>query len=261
MTTISNFTTDLNLNLITNISGPRMIIPHNNQLGLRISTIDNSNNQLDYLSVDSQINKVVLPQMTQCTGLDVINALSVGGALAITRNSPFSTDGIIETTSVINSDQFGNGALVVRGGAYIAKNVYIAQDITVVGNAYKTGGGSWSSISDKRVKDNIKDVDINKCIESINNISIKTYDFKQDYLEQFKLESRQQIGVIADELELTHPHLVKKLENGPLGLEDFKTVNMSETQFEAIACIKYLIEQNKELRNEVELLKEKVSKL
>ena len=62
-------------------------------------------------------------------------------------------------------------------------------------------------------------------------------------------------GVIAQELEESHPHLVNTSEMN--GIEDFKTIKTQELQFELIATVQHLLREVRELRAEVELLRSK----
>jgi hypothetical protein len=253
MTTISNFTTDLRLNLINNISGPRMILPDNDDLGLRIVSIDGSNIEKDFLTVNTQNNNIFLNKMTSITGLNVTHDLNVNGVFAINDNQPFSSDGIIQTSSILEATDGGIGALVIsEGGAFIKKRLY------AMGGGFQPGGGNWSDSSDKRIKKNIVDINVEDCIESINNMKLKNYNYIDEYASNFNVDKRRQIGLIADELMETHPHLVKILDEKFFGLDNFKTINLSQTQYEMIGCIQHLLKENKQLKEDIEMLKQKL---
>lgn len=251
-TTLSTFVTDLELNLVTNISGPRMIIPDDNNFGFRlISNTVAPNNE--YLIADTKVGNLILSKMTSITGLSVNNAFSVQGSSSF--SNPVSINNLLQVNSLVNSDQFGNGAITTTGGVYITKDLWVKE------NAYKTEDQFWTVPSDKRIKIDIEDADINNCINSINNIKIKNYKFTNEYLEKYNLKNNNQIGVIADELEISHPKLVRVLENGPLDIKNFKTVNMSETQYEMIACIQHLLKENNKLTAEIQEIKSVLNKM
>jgi pyruvoyl-dependent arginine decarboxylase (PvlArgDC) len=252
-TTLSTFVTDLSLNLVSNISGPRMIIPDNNNLGFRIVSNDGTSSGSEYLTVDTLVENINLQKMTSITGLNINNALNVSGVSNFIN--PVSINNILEVDSLVNSNEFGNGAITTSGGVYIAKDLWVKE------NAYKTEDQFWTVPSDKRIKVDIEDVNTEDCLNSIKTIQIKNYKFSEQYLSKYNLKENQQIGVIADELEVTHPKLVRKLEKGPLDIPDFKTVNMSETQYEIIACVQHLLKSNEDLQKQVKELQHRIDEL
>ncbi len=78
-----------------------------------------------------------------------------------------------------------------------------------------TSGGQWSwsdsgaIASDARVKNSVIDLDSNDAIKSIQSLNIRKYKFNNNYAREYgKNSERYYSGIIANELEVTHPHLV-----------------------------------------------------
>ena len=118
-------------------------------------------------------------------------------------------------------------------------------------NTYKPAGSQfWTITSDSRVKENIMDADEANCLKRIQDIKVKNFNYKQSYLEKFGLTAQKTIGVIADELQQTHPDCVVSkgdLEIEGEVLENFKNVDMSSQLFELIVCCQNLMKRVEEL--------------
>jgi hypothetical protein len=252
-TTISTFTTDLKLSLVSNISGPRIIIPNDINNGLRITKIDNSESQIDFLTIDSKLDNIFLQKLTNATGLNVSNNFNVQGAAKF-NEGPVSVDGILNINNVTNSNEFGNGCLILSGGEYISK------DLFVNGEGYKPNSQFWAQPSDKRIKKEIKSVNVQNCIDSIKNLKIKTFKYDDNYKSLYNLKDRIYVGVIADDVLETHPNCVQIMDKKDINLSDFKNVNLGEQYYEIIAVVQHLLSEVENLKNENTILKNLVNK-
>jgi hypothetical protein len=72
--------------------------------------------------------------------------------------------------------------------------------LTVLGNIVSTG--QHTRPSDRRVKENISDLDRKEAMDRIANVRIVEYDYKPEMAQQWGLseENRHRVGVIAQEL-------------------------------------------------------------
>lgn len=111
-------------------------------------------------------------------------------------------------------------------------------EITSLGDVRKIGGGSFSAISDIRVKDNI--LSFEDGLNKVLNICPKTFNYKavdgtptQNYPSW--LCEKTQYGVIAQELETVAPEMVTTSEDG------FKSVDLSNLCLLLVNAVK---EQN-----------------
>lgn len=170
----------------------------------------------------------------------------------------------VENGSVGNSGSIkfvtNNGTSLVLGlmidnNQNVLINTTVADErLTLVGDAGKTIGGTvWNDNSDERIKENIVNRDTKSSLESINKLKLREYDYTSDYIEENNLPDKHRIGLIAQELELTHPNAVitsdKPRTIGNLLIEDFKKINMSQINYEIIGAIQELDKKLNSLLN------------
>jgi hypothetical protein len=132
------------------------------------------------------------------------------------------------TTSSTNKE---SGALIVDGGLGVNENIHAGGDVV----AYAS--------SDERLKDNLQV--IQDPLDKVGQISGYEFDWNEKSPE-WAQERGHDIGVVAQEIQKVHPEIVIERTNGYLGV-DYKRI------------IPLLIESIKELKQEVEDLKKKVS--
>ena len=196
-----------------------------NSANNQISIVDSDDSQ-DFrvqvnggsFSVRDHTNSQTIFQIDNGAGA---NALYIKSA-AIEISKPIDTSDTTQSTSKTT------GALIVDGGAGIAKTLNVGEDVV----AYAS--------SDERYKDNI--IPIRNPNEKIKQIGGYTFDWNDKH-EVFK--GKKDIGVVAQEIEKILPEIVETRDNG------FKAV-----KYEKIVAL--LIESNKELIKRVEELESKV---
>jgi hypothetical protein len=132
---------------------------------------------------------------------------------------------------------------------------YFTFDLGVEGTGYALGG--WVNASDRRLKSNIQP--IGSALDKINRINGVHYTIttKSKALDgEVKSTSKEQYGVIAQDVELVFPEMVKEkalfINAGDETM--YKTVDY-------IQLIPVLLEAIKELQLEVETLKQEVNTL
>jgi hypothetical protein len=78
-----------------------------------------------------------------------------------------------------------------------------------MGNIVSTG--QHTRPSDRRVKEDILDVDTKEAMDQIANVRIVEYNYKPEFAEQWGLseENRHRVGVIAQELAEVIPDAVR----------------------------------------------------
>ena len=104
-------------------------------------------------------------------------------------------------------------------------------------------GGSYGSISDESLKENI--VDANSQWDDIKNIKVRNFNFK----ESTGQETYTQIGVIAQEIETVSPKLVSTPK------DDIKTVKYSILYMKAVKALQESMIRIEALEAEVAALK------
>jgi hypothetical protein len=113
-------------------------------------------------------------------------------------------------------------------------------DLTVTGNAFKPGGGSWGSSSDARLKQNIKP--LTGALDKLLQLRGVFYEWKEP--EKQGNLTGQQMGLIAQEVEAVFPEWVY------VDAEGYRTLTIRG--FEAL-----VIEALRTLKAENEVLKQR----
>ncbi len=125
----------------------------------------------------------------------------------------------------------------------------IDEELTLIGDAGKTvGGTSWNDNSDIRIKENIIDRDTETSLHKINQLRLRKFDLTDDYMEYSKNKVKHKIGLVAQELEETHPECVLTSKNSINNIDNFKKVNVSQLNYEVFGSIQELSKQIIELK-------------
>jgi hypothetical protein len=167
-------------------------------------------------------------------------------------SSYISTNRIFVVGNGSSSSDRSNALTVLKNG-----NVGIGVDaptytLAVSGTAAKTGGGSWSNLSDKRLKD--IQGEYSKGLSDIVALRPVMFTYKKDNPMQLNSEE-QQIGFIAQEVQLIFPEAVSENSSGYL---DF---NMHPVNVALINAVKELKAENDQLKADYKRLISRIEML
>ena len=240
---LTSLTTNVGIN--GNSCGPNAI----GQLNIgQKATVNNTNylnigNYTGTESTTSNILEVNKNSMLLNGTFNINNTLSLTGSELRVQNGSTSQDfNIITKTLTLNTAEtkFTNGtvditgsqnnALTINSGKIVLTNlgsIIAAQNITASG---VVTGQSMNTLSDIRLKTNIKDFVYDK---SILDLPIKEFDY---------ISGGHSIGCIAQDLQKIYPNLVDTNNEGYLTVKESKLVYL-------------LIEEVKQLRKELNELK------
>lgn len=121
--------------------------------------------------------------------------------------------------------------------------------LEVNGTAAKPGGGSWSALSDERMKQQVqpytdglqKVLQIKPVTYHYNNLS--GYDTKEEH-----------VGIIAQQLKQVAPYMTGTTKKDG---QEYLTADNSAMMYMLVNAVKELAKQNEELRSEIKKLKRK----
>lgn len=173
--------------------------------------------------------------------------------------SGFAVYGSNSSTSGLGIGTYGLGFNGVYGQTTDVVNGwsgYFTQDIGVDGSGYSVGG--WFTVSDQRLKTDIQP--IKSPLEKLMMINGRYYTISTRSMpygsDEVQVTSRQQYGVMAQEVEQVFPEMVseKAVFNNSGDDTVYKTVNYTQ-------LVPVLIEAIKELNMKIEELESKVEEL
>ena len=131
--------------------------------------------------------------------------------------------------------------------------------LTVSGSAEKTGGGSWSTFSDRRVKKDIKNFgDGLSVLKQINPVK-----FKYNGLAGYDDDGKEYVGVIAQEVDKVAPYMIsrvnKKLRESDASETELMMYDASALNYILVNSVKEQQTQIEELMSTIEDLKSQLS--
>jgi Chaperone of endosialidase len=128
---------------------------------------------------------------------------------------------------------------IVGAGTIPNRKVRIWDDLVVDNEAFKPGGGSWTSFSDKRLKTNVKPLSgsLNKLLK------LRGVSFQWKEPEKYGKLTGTQVGLVADEVEEIFPDWVGTDSAG------YKTLTIRGFEALTIEALRELQQANEELRS------------
>jgi|694.fasta_scaffold00405_9 hypothetical protein len=113
-----------------------------------------------------------------------------------------------------------------------------------------TGTPQWSTVSDRRIKENIEKASYDKCYENINKLELYRFNYIKE-LNNINKDLKQ-LGYIAQEVEDIFPKAVstQPFYNNSLSISDLLSIDISQINYSLYGAVKKLIEidKNKEAR-------------
>ena len=113
-----------------------------------------------------------------------------------------------------------------------------------------TGSPQWSTVSDRRIKENIEKASYDKCYDNINKLEL----YRFNYIAELKNINKdlKQLGYIAQEVQDIFPKAVtmQEFRNDNLSIPDMLSIDIAQINYSLYGAVKKLIEMdnNKELR-------------
>jgi hypothetical protein len=105
-----------------------------------------------------------------------------------------------------------------------------------------TGTPQWSTVSDKRIKENIEKASYDKCYESINKLELYRFNYIKE-LNNINKDIKQ-LGYIAQEVQDIFPKAVSSHEfhNDNLSIPDMLSIDITQINYSLYGTVKKLIE-------------------
>jgi hypothetical protein len=249
----------------TSVNGVTVLTSGDQVGSLRFCGADGTDIETQAASIDAYVDGT--PGANDMPGRLVFSTTADGAASPTEQMRIKSTgDVLVGTTSTtINTTNYGTRIAGTAAPGYFTTSYNAAGNIIVAdiyGNAGRfliRGDGdaentnnSYAGISDLKLKENI--VDANSQWSDIKNIRVRNYNLK----EETGYNTHKQIGVVAQELELVCPGLVKTCPDLDDNFEDLgtttKSVNYSVLYMKAVKALQEAMERIETLEAKVAAL-------
>ena len=103
-----------------------------------------------------------------------------------------------------------------------------------------SGTTSWTTTSDRRIKENIEEASYDKCYQNINNLGLYRFNYVQGFNNVNK--DIKQLGFIAQEVNEIFPKSV--LLNNNYNIPNLLTIDITQINYTLFGAVKKLIKQN-----------------
>jgi hypothetical protein len=117
-----------------------------------------------------------------------------------------------------------------------------------------TGTPSWSTVSDRRIKENIEKASYDKCYESIDKLALYRFSYIKE-LHNINKDLRQ-LGYIAQEVKEIFPKSVSSQEfhNEELSITDMLSIDITQINYSLHGAIKKLVEMYDDIEKKINIL-------
>jgi len=143
-----------------------------------------------------------------------------------------------------------NGDFIVKSSVSGVDTDYIRIVGTSASIFNSTASPQWSTVSDRRIKENIERASYDRCYETINKLELYRFNYIKELNSINK--DKTQLGYIAQEVNDVFPKAVSSYEfnNTMLSIPDLLSIDVAQINYSLYGAVKKLIEINinKELR-------------
>ena len=150
------------------------------------------------------------------------------------------------TTRTINTNNYKignyNGDFIIKSSLDNIDTNYISIIGTTGAITNPTGTTTWTTASDRRIKENIERASYDKCYESINKLELNRFN----YINGFNTVNRDitQLGFIAQEVKEIFPKSVfeNSYVNNNINISDLQSIDTTQINYTLYGAVKKLIE-------------------
>lgn len=118
-------------------------------------------------------------------------------------------------------------------------------------SAYKPSTSTWTINSDRRLKEEIENMNVDECLSMLERLELKYYKWKDEYAQTAEIEDRHKLGFIAQEVEEVVPEAVYEIGDVH-GVQNAKSVNYDQLIAILYGAIQSLMARYERLKAELE---------
>jgi alpha-tubulin suppressor-like RCC1 family protein len=149
----------------------------------------------------------------------------------------------------LNVYHMGNVGIYNRTPSY---PLDVTGTMFVSSTAY-TGSGqtTWTTVSDRRIKENIVKASYEKCLDNVKNIELYRFNFKNDVVNT---NDYNQLGFIAQEVQSVYPKAVEvnMIKDKTGEIPDLLSLNTTQIKYTLYGAVKHLLEKIEKLEKKLE---------
>ena len=177
----------------------------------------------------------------------------VSGSITGTLTAPYTlVTGSITSTTSAGSLLYVSASKVGIGKTNPAYQLQLSQN-----SATKPGSTLWTIASDRRIKEDIVDADLDTCLENVKNLKLRYYKLRDDIIELDPMfKDSHKLGWIAQEVEEILPKCVTTIPE-QYGLLGVKNLDADQIYVNMFGTLQKLIKENEELQLRIEALENK----
>jgi alpha-tubulin suppressor-like RCC1 family protein len=139
-----------------------------------------------------------------------------------------------------NVYHMGNVGIGTKTASY---PLHVNGNMFVSSTAY-TGSGqtTWTTVSDRRIKENIVKASYEKCLDNVKNIELYRFNFKNDVVNT---NDMNQLGFIAQEVQNVYPKAVEvnMIKDKTGEIPDLLSLNTTQIKYTLYGAVKHLLEK------------------
>lgn len=214
----------LNFNYNYSVSGTTLITT---QLGL------NGSNQTTPFEVPAESQNIFLPNSGNLT---ITGELAGNASVNIVFGN--ASNALVTFAEPSTLIEMQNGRIVWPFAFNTTTIENSLNDITTRNLYYF---GSLNFTSDPRIKENIRDADLEACVDLVKALPLRSYTMKPTYCSTFGVSGAPRLGVLANELGNLFPESVRETTLSIPGVEAIKTVDTQQLEMAHLGATKYLI--------------------
>jgi len=143
----------------------------------------------------------------------------------------------------------GNVGIGTKTASY---PLHVNGNMFVSSTAY-TGSGqtTWTTVSDRRIKENIVKASYEKCLDNVKNIELYRFNFKNDVVNT---NDMNQLGFIAQEVQNVYPKAVEvnMIQDKTGEIPDLLSLNTTQIDYTLYGAVKELIKKVEFLEKKLE---------
>jgi alpha-tubulin suppressor-like RCC1 family protein len=148
-----------------------------------------------------------------------------------------------------NVYHLGNVGIGTKTASY---PLHVNGNMFVSSTAY-TGSGqtTWTTVSDRRIKENIVKASYEKCLENVKNIELYRFNFKNNVVNT---NDYNQLGFIAQEVQSVYPKAVEvnMIKDKTGEIPDLLSLNTTQIDYTLYGAVKELIKKVEILEKKLE---------